>query len=315
MKLFPSIFLSFLLPLAVAAQNVQIQDGAICAEFSVSDSTKVYFSQGNLQYQASTNTWRFAEHQWDYVGDSIDGTVYEKGINSDNTKISSSYDGWIDLFGFGTSGYKGRMPYMTSTIYADYIIAKSEFPYRRNYNPNLGIDFVELDNGNGQKYDWGWGFCLSDGGMAQYIEGCCWRTLTRSEWNYLIFERKKAEKKIGNARVNGVYGLVLLPDKWKTPQGLVFKHSNPNEYSESEWEQMEANGAVFLPAAGSRDGNFFPPGDAFERWGAYWSSTIAEFKYSYAVWFDEDEDEYEYDCGRVPMSIGLSVRLVQNVKK
>jgi len=300
MKLFPSIFLSFLLPLAVAAQNVQIQDGAICAEFSVSDSTKVYFSQGNLQYQASTNTWRFAEHQWDYVG-------------KDNENISEKYTGWIDLFGFGTSGYKGRMPYMTSTIYADYIIAKSEFPYRRNYNPNLGIDFVELDNGNGQKYDWGWGFCLSDGGMEQYVEGCCWRTLTRSEWNYLISERKKAEKKIGNARVNGVYALVLLPDKWKTPQGLVFKHSNPNEYSESEWEQMEANGAVFLPAAGSRNGNFIPHGDVFGRLGAgaYWSSTIAEFKYSYAVSFDEDE----YDCGRVPMSIGLSVRLVQDVKK
>ncbi|MBP5723062.1 MAG: hypothetical protein J6X18_05760 [Bacteroidales bacterium] len=300
MKLFPSIFLSFLLPLAVAAQNVQIQDGAICAEFSVSDSTKVHFSQGNLQYQASTNTWRFAEHQFDIVG-------------FDNENISEKYTGWIDLFGFGTSGYKGRMPYMTSTIYADYIIAKSEFPYRRNYNPNLGIDFVDLDNGNGQKYDWGWGFCLSDGGMEQYIEGCCWRTLTRSEWNYLISERKKAEKKIGNARVNGVYGLVLLPDKWKTPQGLVFKHSNPNEYSESEWEQMEANGAVFLPAAGSRNGNFLPPGDAFGRFfgGAYWSSTIAEFKYSYALWFDEDE----YDYGRVPMSIGLSVRLVQNVKK
>ncbi|MBQ5532192.1 MAG: Ig-like domain-containing protein, partial [Bacteroidales bacterium] len=30
---------------------------------------KVLFSPGNLQYQASTNTWRFAEHQYDYVGD------------------------------------------------------------------------------------------------------------------------------------------------------------------------------------------------------------------------------------------------------
>ena len=297
LKLLRSI-LPFLLLSFVAQAQSPVKDGAILAEFSVSDSTKVYFSQGNLQYQASTNTWRFAEHQWDFVG-------------KDNENISEKYTGWIDLFGFGTSGYKGRMPYMTSTIYADYIIAKSEFPYRRNYNPNLGIDFVELDNGNGQKYDWGWGFCLSDGGMEQYIEGCCWRTLTRSEWHYLISERKKAEKKIGNARVNGVYGLVLLPDKWKTPQGLVFKHSNPNEYSESEWEQMEANGAVFLPAAGSRNGNFFPPGDVLERLGAYWSSTIAEFKYSYAVLFDEDE----YDCGRVPMSIGLSVRLVQDVRK
>ena len=63
MKPFPSIFLSLLLPLAVAAQSVQIQDGAIRAEFSVSDSTKVYFSQGNLQYRASTGTWKFADNQ------------------------------------------------------------------------------------------------------------------------------------------------------------------------------------------------------------------------------------------------------------
>lgn len=33
--------------------------------FSVAQYKKVYFSHGNLQYQASTNTWRFAENQWD----------------------------------------------------------------------------------------------------------------------------------------------------------------------------------------------------------------------------------------------------------
>ena len=47
---------------------------------------KIFFSQGNLQYQASTNTWRFAEHQYDLIG-------------SDNSNISSTYSGWIDLFG------------------------------------------------------------------------------------------------------------------------------------------------------------------------------------------------------------------------
>ena len=30
---------------------------------------KVHFSKGNLQYQASTNTWRFAEKQYDIIGD------------------------------------------------------------------------------------------------------------------------------------------------------------------------------------------------------------------------------------------------------
>ena len=42
--------------------------GALSGLFSVSATQQVHFSQGNLQYQASTNTWRFAEHQYDYVG-------------------------------------------------------------------------------------------------------------------------------------------------------------------------------------------------------------------------------------------------------
>ena len=71
--------------------------------FSVSATTKVMFSPGNLQYQASTKTWRFAEHQWDYIG-------------KDNQNISASYLGWIDLFGWGT----GNNPTLISTKNGDF---------------------------------------------------------------------------------------------------------------------------------------------------------------------------------------------------
>ena len=67
-------------------------EGALSGDFSVSETEKVRFSKGNLQYQASTNTWRFAENQWDYIGEG-------------NTNASASYEGWIDLFSWGTSGY------------------------------------------------------------------------------------------------------------------------------------------------------------------------------------------------------------------
>ena len=66
--------------------------GSINGLFSVSATQQVYFSKGNLQYRASTNTWRFAEHQYDCCG-------------SNNQSVSSTYSGWIDLFGWGTSGY------------------------------------------------------------------------------------------------------------------------------------------------------------------------------------------------------------------
>ncbi|MBP5725116.1 MAG: hypothetical protein J6X18_16275, partial [Bacteroidales bacterium] len=148
MKLFPSIFLSLLLPLAVAAQSVQIQDGAILAEFSVSDSTKVYFSQGNLQYQASTGTWRFAEHQYDMIG-------------SDNSNISSSYSGWIDLFGWGTSGWNSGanayQPYSTSTSYSDYYPGGS-------YSNDLTGSYANAD--------WGVYNKISNGGNSAGM----WRT-------------------------------------------------------------------------------------------------------------------------------------------
>ena len=84
--------------------------------FSVSATKKVMFSPGNLQFNAmkgihqcadgtsQQGTWRFAEHQWDYVGDATNGNVYENGTKCDNAKINSTYNGWIDFFGWGTNG-------------------------------------------------------------------------------------------------------------------------------------------------------------------------------------------------------------------
>lgn len=43
-------------------------EGAISGLFSVSEVQQVFFSKSNLQYRASTKTWRFAENQWDFVG-------------------------------------------------------------------------------------------------------------------------------------------------------------------------------------------------------------------------------------------------------
>ena len=64
---------------------------------------KILFSPGNLQYQASTKIWRFAEHQYDIIGE-------------DNKNISDTYSGWIDMFGWGT----GNNPIVTSTNVNDY---------------------------------------------------------------------------------------------------------------------------------------------------------------------------------------------------
>ena len=59
------------------------------ALFSIGQRKKVVFAKGNLQYQASTGQWRFAEHQFDFVG-------------KENANVSPDYDGWIDLFDWET---------------------------------------------------------------------------------------------------------------------------------------------------------------------------------------------------------------------
>ena len=49
---------------------------------------------------------------------------------------------------------------------------------------------------------------------GDYVEGD-WRTLTAEEWNYLLFERTEAGEKRAVGTVNGMHGLLLLPDKWE----------------------------------------------------------------------------------------------------
>ena len=65
--------------------------GQLPGVFSVGKNQYIAFSRGNLQFQAASRVWRFAEHQYDEIG-------------TDNGKVSSTYGGWIDLFAWGTSG-------------------------------------------------------------------------------------------------------------------------------------------------------------------------------------------------------------------
>ena len=266
--------------------------GAIQAGFSVSRDKQVYFSNGNLQYQASTNTWRFAEHQWDYVGYETYGTVYENDVKCNNAEISDTYDGWIDLFGWGTSGYNGKYPYM---------------------NIENSDDYGDGENNiAGTNYDWGIYNKISNGGNQVGL----WHTLTTWEWSYLIRDRENASNKFGAATVNGVKGLVLLPDEWTLPDGLAFNDGSnhdmdytQNIYSVEEWIKMEANGAVFLPAAGDRVGTspYYGRND-----GYYWTNTHDGSSYAESFYFIYIGGIHP--CLGGARNSGRSVRLVQDAE-
>ena len=236
----------------------------VAKPFSVSATKTVTFSLGNLQYHPANNEWRFAPNQTDYIGEA-------------NANISSSYNGWIDLFGFGTGNY----PTKASLDYDDY------------------LTFV----------DWG---VNQIGSYAPNI----WRTLTYEEWKYIINERSNADKLKGVAQVNGVNGLILLPDNWTCPSGVTFKSGFHNydgrenyvayqTFSASEWSTLESSGAVFFPAAGSRDGSYVL---SVLDLGCYWSATGYDPDYALNLSFDSDEAGMD-DFLR---NYGLSVRLVQD---
>lgn len=234
-------------------------NGVLPGKFSVSSGKQIQFSQGNLQYQASTKTWRFAETQYDIIGTA-------------NTNISSSYTGWIDLFGWGT----GNKPTLASTNDKDY------------------ATFT----------DWGVNKISNGGNKANM-----WRTLTHEEWEYLFQTRTNAQNLCGQATVAGVHGFVFLPDNWSTPSTLTWQAMpcdwTTNQYNVSDWSKMETAGAVFLPTAGRRAGTEVY---AFGTTGCYWSSTPGYEDVDCLFLFD-DEDAYTSYYSYC--YLGLSVRLVR----
>ena len=257
---------------------VDIPEGALYGAFSVAADKKVLFANGNLQYQASTNTWRFAEKQYNMVG-------------NDNQYISSTYTGWIDLFGWGT----GNNPSISTEVNTDY------------------STFV----------DWGVN-AISNGGN----EANMWRTLTKDEWQYMLYTRTNAASLFGLGSVNGVNGAIILPDNWSIPQGASFTPSstrglvdeggyshNPsydnfshNTYTAEQWYVMESAGAVFLPAAGTRNGTQV---NIVGELGHFWSSTYINADYAYGLNFDSYDFNPQNGNNR---NYGRSVRLVQDVK-
>jgi hypothetical protein len=274
-----------------------LPEGALCNSFSIGDGKTITFSKGNLQYQATTATWRFAEEQYTVVG-------------KDNEKISATYDGWIDLFGWGTSGYNEKHPYLwdaAHTFFGD------------------GMNTI-----SGTDYDWG-NNAISNGENKPGI----WRTLTAEEWGYLLFDRPNAAKLVGTGTVNGQNGLFILPDN--ETDGIFINHTGEevrfvsfadkgaqndgdywyygisgafahNTFSIEEFKILESIGVVFLPSSAFRAENTFMTGmtsSIIE--GYYWTGTPHDEEKAYIVYIFGNGLRSKTENFR---SNGFSVRLV-----
>lgn len=193
---------------------------------------------------------------------------------SEGNLFANVSNGSITGYQFGTNQYTIGETDDVSTNYAGYTGLVGLFGWGNNSNNlNTSDHYAEygptgMVNLSGST-DWG-----------SLVSGS-WRTPSTDEWQGVFNGHT-----YGMATVNGVHGIVILPYN-TTVASFNTNHSawTDNPYADAAaWAPMEAAGAVFLPAAGIRDGtNVFGVG----YYGLYWSSTANDELNAWSVLFNE----------------------------
>lgn len=279
----------------LTANFVQVPTGALPGLFLVAGSMnnnprRVWFSQGNLQYNGSSaNTWSFATSQWSYLGNDP--------VQTDETQNRTR-----DLFCWATSNqpHNNNAP---GHLNCWKPWESGNYPQYGGMYSNVFYSYGDSGNSLYNQSDWGYNK-ITNGGNANSQ----WRTLSNAEWTYLLTERTNYSNLQGMGTVNDVNGLIILPDNCP--------------YSVSTaWSTLQAAGAVFLPSAGAVNAIYTGNTGANEpicysnsayyesSVGAYWSSTPKNGNYVYGISFNttnvftQDEMPRVYRC---------AVRLVKN---
>ena len=264
--------------------------------FSVSGDKKVSFSQGNLQYLPAINLWKFANTQYEYLGNA-------------NKYLTPTFRNWVDLFGWSANNTTAPFGVSTSTNAADYA---------------------------GNFVDWGTNEICGDAPNT-------WRTLSIEEWEYIYHGRENADQLLALATLEGVPGLILLPDNWQQPEDIPFvssveqglawdatrvegsyfdatnkDHTKDNIYTQAQWQIMEALGAVFLPCAGWRQENTWHIEHTVEIkskcTGSSWSCSTPQASGAYYLlrFTQQEIRKYSFNISSILLACGRSVRLVHD---
>ena len=252
------------------------KEGALNGIFSVSDTKKVRFSQGNLIYNGGVTTpWRFHTGQLIYYA-----TDHVMGH-----QLNPTEDSFFDLFNYGTSGQN-----------------ENNKPWNINYEFHI--------------FDWSnWGTnAISNGGNSTGLWYTMpeeeWKYLLGigdSE------SRPDASSKRGRVNItfnsgSTLQGLVILPDEWVLPEGCTFSSTNINTYTDDQWTLMEECGAVLLLSnIGHRK---VENGTAigYSNPTYYWINFDANISYALSL-----TNTGGYDIAHLPLAdhYGCRVRLVQ----
>lgn len=294
-----------------SALEVSASDGSgIPGTFSVSATKKVFFSKGNLQYSRATTSDDWSTGVWSFMTNQYD--VIETENVSDNYASQTA----VSLFGWATSGYNLRNT-QYGYYYKPFQTVKSD-----NYGPS-GEYSITGDNALG---DWG----VYNSSKITNGDGYnTWRVMTIAEWEYVLNERQAStinsvnNARFAKAKVGEIYGIILFPDNYSQPNNVTSPvgindktgnhwtnatSTNNNIYSTTDWEKMEENGAVFLPASGSRSAASV---SYYNTNCYYWSSNNYSTKYAYRINVSSTNVVTSGASAYSVRSNGLSVRLVR----
>jgi len=287
--------------------------------FSVAADKKVVFAPGNLQavisseaptytYNYKASSWKFAEEQWNCIGNADGGNSFAAGTTVD-------FFSWVG----------------NSASYNTYgLCLESSTTTNATYYGGQTTDKL--------KTDWG--------AIPEVVSklGAGWFTLSNAEWGYLFKTRINstvngvANARFARATINlpsasadantaGVHGVLLFPDGFVRPDGIdneVAWGSSVNSAADFDnnggwnslakissvgWKMLEAAGCVFLPAAGYRYSlEIRMPGSTIY----YWSSTPYESNaaHTYNVHFGTNGMYVPNMSSRYN---GFNVRLVREI--
>lgn len=220
------------------ALEISAPIGALPYKFYGPGGKYIFISKGNLQYQASTSTWRFAENQHDYIGNNPGNTT--------SWGSRSTQSDWIDLFCYGTSGQNGIEPW--------------DFMYGPHM-PSFPDDAAIM----GTNADWG-ANAISNGGNKAGM----WRTPSAEEMEYWT-----ANGHIVN--VTGIgYLTAVTPIDYQHPDDIPFITSNVEGtvLTRAQYDRLCSLGVLFLPMPGVAAATEGVNSNYVGQHGDYWASTL-----------------------------------------
>ena len=254
------------------------RDGSLPGEFSVSATRKVHFSRGNLYYDGSN--WGFEAEQYYF-------RTYCDTTNNGGKCDKDGYDpeSGTAIGHWGLFGWVGESSEKFTKSPEIYGVSTSE-------------TFDDYGNVEGEALKADWGTVIDDKGTWTTLTGG--KNTTTSEWKYL-FEH----------HVN-VWGTCKdVPGHFVAPDGFVGDASALSE-AIKDWESAQADGIVFLPAAGFRH-----KGSSVDNVGLnclYWSSTVDDVYCAYLVYTHNTYGRTTISNFSNSRFIGYSVRLITELK-